>query len=171
MRSARPKQSRSGFTLIELLVVITIIGILSTIGLTLYSGVKARARDAQRLDDARKIVIALEQFKSGSNRYPYLNSLGTAVCQSTTWCDSIQTQPWIPEIDRTSFIDSKIPLDPINTTTGSLVYKYTTNASGSDYCLEIPQEQNASSHPYFKTGTTWKLRFGPQGANTGLCNT
>lgn len=49
-----------GFTLVELLVVITIIGILSTIGLTIYSGVQNKAQDVKKKQDIDAIATAYE---------------------------------------------------------------------------------------------------------------
>ncbi len=49
-----------GFTLVELLVVISIIAILSVIGITVYSSVQKSARDAQRRGDIEAIAKALE---------------------------------------------------------------------------------------------------------------
>ncbi len=54
MKSAR------GFTLIELLVVISIIAILSVIGITVFSGVQKSARDATRRSDIDAIAKAME---------------------------------------------------------------------------------------------------------------
>ena len=51
---------RLGFTLIELLVVISIIGILSTIGMAVYSGVRGKADEGKRRADVVAISKALE---------------------------------------------------------------------------------------------------------------
>ncbi len=156
-----------GFTLVELLVVITIMAILSVVGITMYSGVQSRAKDTQRLDDARKLVIAMEQFKSGAGRYP-INTTGGC----NPYCTSMDTQPWIPELDLSNFKDGKVPIDPVNTNSGKeLRYYYKFSASGDDYCIQISQENNATGHPYFKDylNNVWRLRFGPKGANSGQC--
>ena len=49
-----------GFTLIELLVVISIIAILSVIGLAIFTQVQKNARDATRMADINAIAQALE---------------------------------------------------------------------------------------------------------------
>lgn len=54
----------SGFTLVELLVVITIIAILSVVGLTLFNGAQISARDARRKADVDAIANALEIKKA-----------------------------------------------------------------------------------------------------------
>lgn len=59
-----------GFTLIELLVVITIIGVLSTIGLTSFQGANQKARDSRRAADVQQIRAALEMYKTDKGYYP-----------------------------------------------------------------------------------------------------
>ena len=54
------KESALGFTLVELLVVISIIAVLSVIGVTVFSGVQKSARDAKRRGDIDAISKALE---------------------------------------------------------------------------------------------------------------
>lgn len=51
---------KSGFTLVELLVVISIIAILSVIGLTIFGDVQKKNRDARRKADINSIADAME---------------------------------------------------------------------------------------------------------------
>lgn len=70
-----PKKSKnSGFTLVELLVVITIIAILATIGLTIYTSAQKQAKDAKRRGDIDAIAKALETKKGTNSQYPQLSS-------------------------------------------------------------------------------------------------
>jgi prepilin-type N-terminal cleavage/methylation domain-containing protein len=62
--------NRRGFTLIELLVVISIIGTLATAGMVSYSSVRATARDAKRMSDARQMQAALEMYYENHESYP-----------------------------------------------------------------------------------------------------
>jgi len=52
---------KAGFTLIELLVVITIIGILATGGIAVYTGQIQKARDVTRISDVKNAQSAIEQ--------------------------------------------------------------------------------------------------------------
>lgn len=72
-----------GFTLIELLIVITVIGILSTIGITSYGRVQIRSRDSQR--EARLLVIqeALERYYLENGEYPSCSSISNPVSINT----------------------------------------------------------------------------------------
>lgn len=64
----------SGFTLIELLVTISIIAILSVIGIVIYSTVLKQGRDSKRQSDLRSIQSALEQYFADQFYYPLYNS-------------------------------------------------------------------------------------------------
>lgn len=61
---------RSGFTLIELLITISIIAILSAIGLVSYTTFVKNARDAKRQSDVKFIQSALEQYHADQKYYP-----------------------------------------------------------------------------------------------------
>lgn len=73
MKKFLPKiaSNQHGFTLVELLVVISIIAILSVIGLTIFTGVQKNARDAKRRGDIEAISKALEtRYNSATATYP-----------------------------------------------------------------------------------------------------
>ncbi len=63
-------KKQKGFTLIELLVVIAIIAIFSSVVLASLNSVRAKARDARRLEELHQIRIALELFASDYGKYP-----------------------------------------------------------------------------------------------------
>lgn len=62
-----------GFTLVELLVVVSIIAILSVVGIAVFGNVQSRARDARRTADLDSISKALEtNFTNGT--YPVVSN-------------------------------------------------------------------------------------------------
>jgi type IV pilus assembly protein PilA len=73
----RTATNQKGFTLVELLVVITIIAILSVIGVTIFSGVQKNARDTRRKADIDSIAKALEANKVPTSS-TYVNLTGSA---------------------------------------------------------------------------------------------
>lgn len=87
----KTEDKKSGFTLVELLVVISIIAILSVIGMAIFTGVQKNARDAKRRADIDAIGNALEVAKT-----------------STTYAS----------IDGTKFANSSVPTDSGNVTSG-----------------------------------------------------
>jgi len=66
---------QKGFTLIELLVVIAIIGLLVVIVMVNLSNVRARARDARRLLDAKQIALAMELYYNDEGEYLVITGL------------------------------------------------------------------------------------------------
>ncbi len=69
------KNTRLGFTLIELLVVITIIGILATGAVSVYTSQIQKARDSTRLTDVTAIKAWAEQFYQDKAEYPHSSNL------------------------------------------------------------------------------------------------
>lgn len=100
-------KNKRGFTLIELLVVISIIGLLSSLALVSFGDVRRKARDTQRLQDVRAIVIALEAYRlNNNNQFP---------C-SSGWMST-----------DANFLDTLVDVrftDPLNY--GEFVYYYST---------------------------------------------
>lgn len=116
---------KTGFTLIELLVTVSIIAIVTAIGLAAYFEIQKGARDSRRKQDLRSIQAALEIYYQKNNSYPCSdpNELGSA---AATWQKSSDTEnPWIhdnslcttpkdPIVFDTAYISS-LPKDPKNT--------------------------------------------------------
>lgn len=139
----KAKNFKKGFTLIELLIVIAIIGVLATLLMANFIGVRQRARDAQRKSDLRQIQAALEIYRSDDGSYPTgpLNCNGALASGGSTYM-------------------TKIPCDPINS--GKYVYTYTTASPCTAlYCLYTclenvsdSQKDTANNSTYCTGGTT-----------------
>lgn len=123
------RSPKKGFTLVELLVTISIIGILSVIGMVAYSSVLRQGRDSKRQSDLRSIQSALEQYYADQFYYPAGITVGSALTAGgKTYLNTI-------------------PSDP----TGSPQYSYTASPDGCDnttvkcssYCLYAKLENSS----------------------------
>ena len=65
------KLKPNGFTLIEILVVVAIVGILVTIVVSNFVGIRINARDARRKAELAQIQKALELYKSDQSPQAY----------------------------------------------------------------------------------------------------
>lgn len=68
----RTANNPQGFTLVELMVVITIIAILSVVGVTVFSSAQKNARDGRRRAEIQAIANALETNKTPNGTYNVL---------------------------------------------------------------------------------------------------
>jgi prepilin-type N-terminal cleavage/methylation domain-containing protein len=84
-----------GFTLVELLVVITIISVLSAIGIVSFQMVLKNGRDARRQSDLGSIQSALEQYHTDQFYYPQTLPAGAFQNdnQSKTYLNMIPRDP------------------------------------------------------------------------------
>ncbi len=64
---------KKGFTLIELLVAISIVILLSAIGVTSYRAAREKGRDSKRKSDLEQVRAALEMHRSDNATYPAVN--------------------------------------------------------------------------------------------------
>ena len=84
----------SGFTLIELLVTISIIAILTAIGILTYAAVLKQGRDSKRQADLKAIQSALEQYRADSIGYPESITFGsTLVNNGKTYLNQVPNDP------------------------------------------------------------------------------
>ncbi|MDP2090694.1 MAG: prepilin-type N-terminal cleavage/methylation domain-containing protein [Candidatus Gracilibacteria bacterium] len=82
---------KSGFTLIELLVVITIIGILATGAVSVYTSQIQRARDSVRLQDVTALKGGIEQYYQDNSEYPQSN--GASFSGITVYTPNLPKDP------------------------------------------------------------------------------
>jgi prepilin-type N-terminal cleavage/methylation domain-containing protein len=83
-----------GFTLIELLVVVAIIGILSAVGVTSYSGYKASAEKKQAEITLNSIYLAEQEYKSNNGEYYYNTSTSNIVTNLFDGIDDLSEQSY-----------------------------------------------------------------------------
>jgi len=116
---------KRGFTLIELLVTISIISVLTAIGLANYTVSQKRARDARRQADLESVRSALEIYRADNlaTGYPSVGSYA-ALCPS-------QSDPICRSGDPLFNYLSQLPLDPKNTAP----YTYTYTGGGNTYTI------------------------------------
>lgn len=131
---------KSGFTLIELLIVVAIIGILSTLLMTNFIGIRQRARDAQRKSDIRQMQSALELYRADSGGYP--PTAGSSMLVAT----ACPTPAQFKSQDSSTVYMQQIPCDPLGATyynAGS--YYYVQGNGGATYTLAACLENTADT--------------------------
>jgi general secretion pathway protein G len=106
-------ERKKGFTLIELLVVIAVIGILSTVTLIAFAGVREDARDARRMSDLREINMAMEMYNTATGAY-------------------IDSAAGVDSVTAISTYMPVVPVDPTNS--GSYQYMW-LNGTTAWYCV------------------------------------
>lgn len=180
MRKAVPNSAK-GFTLVELLIVITIIAVLSTIGMTVYSSAQKSARDAKRKADLNQINLYLQYYYSDNGRYP-----PAGVCAVGTSCYIYSTagDSWIPALTSGSYTN-RLPVDPLNNANspwspGNYSYSYgnvTTNGQKYDLTAQLENSNDsdrcgvknwkflAGISPYPASGSPWCQAFGGSWSN------
>ncbi|NCS32296.1 type II secretion system protein [bacterium] len=103
------KTSSLGFTLIELLVVVTIIGLLSGIGISSFASSIQRTRDTQRISNLKEIETALKRYFLDNGKFPPV----TANAGSPGGWEVSFLGPFIESLD--PYFENGTPVDPLNT--------------------------------------------------------
>ena len=128
-------RKHKGFTIVELLVVIVVVGILASVSIVAYSGVQARARDAQRLHDLKSIEKALDLYKTQFGSYP----AHTSTPNGQSW-ELSSSGDFLSPLKE---VISAVPIDPANTHTSGIIannspnkvyfyYRYAAGTNGAD---------------------------------------
>lgn len=146
---------KKGFTLIEILVVITILGVLSTVGLSSFRLSQLKSRDARRKSDLAQVQRALEMYMNDYGSYPIANggNIGTFVWGVDMMKDVKDTVYMI-----------KLPNDP----TGNPEYCYNTDVNGLTYQLYAKLENGEDPRiggPYTCAGLN-TYNYGVSSSNT-----
>lgn len=119
--------AQKGFTLVELLVVISIIAILSVIGVVVFGNTQTSARDGKRKADIDAIAKTMETSYSQ--------------CSGGKYCN----------ITESSFASGKIPADPFETSYGATQNKCGTAPGGTlmpcQYCFLSPNAPAYNNNP------------------------
>ncbi len=163
------KQSKlfqQGFTLIELLVVIAIIGILSSFAVVSLSGTRIKARDALRKADMAQIRTALNLYYDDNDRYPICitnwdpgdSYFGTTPADNGEGCYNGQFTADLTGGIRPYMIS--VPKDPknlnnfeaVNGGSDTYIYRYVSDASGSQYALVYETEDPIDDSPQMIRG-------------------
>lgn len=151
--------AQDGFTLIELLVVIAIIGILTSVLMVNFIGVRQRARDAQRKSQIKQIQSAFEVYRSDNGQYPCFSG-GCTESDANTIDNLMSTLG--------SYLSDDIK-DPLNT---SSCPNYLVSSTGSKYTiyavLENANDADATADkkaPAANAGTTYQCLNGSDAAH------
>lgn len=128
MKIMKKNNDKKAFSFIELIVVVTIIAVLSMVGVVSYGSINKKSRDSRRISDLEKMRLALESMRQVGTTYPL------AISGSPTGLSP-------------NFIQA-LPKDPKNGT-----YFYTQLSSGYQYTIWATMEDLGSTTGSYGAGT------------------
>lgn len=142
---------KKGFTLIELLVVITIIGILATGGVSVFTTQLQGARDSTRISDIKLIETGI---------YQYFNDIWEYPPQSTTFTSSGGIRDYLSKILNDPKAGDPICWDDNNANNTPCGWSYNRSNDGfgltnSAFKLGIVFEKKANLPKAENDGGTW----------------
>lgn len=151
------KEQSKGFTLVELLVVVSIIAILSVIGLTIFTSAQANARDARRKADIDAIANTIEATRAPATVF-YLSLPSTGFSGSTVPMDNNNSTTASNYCIMTS-TGTSVPGDPTTwTSTSSCPTAPAGGASGLSVWTTIPAAGlTAGTAPFVASTISWKV--------------
>ena len=87
-----PFRKRSGYTFLDLFIAIIIIAILAIGLLLLFSNMREKARDSQRMSDVQSLKQAVEQYYTDESYYPPPEAVSNAITEEQ-FINIIPTDP------------------------------------------------------------------------------
>ncbi len=143
-----------GFTLVELLVTISIIAVLSAIGLIVYTDVLKQGRDSKRQTDLRSIQSALEQYNHDQGFYPAASPSPLAFgsgnrLTSNTGNPNPSSSPKV--------YMNEVPAEPLPSPYSPYLYV----PSGISYCLYAKLDKTSAVKPAVCTNATYNFAVTP----------
>lgn len=134
----KKNSQKTGFTLIELLVVMTIIVLISVVGILNFREASKSARDGKRKTDLETVRQALVLYKSQVGSYITSSSYSGV---TTTLTNAA-----------TKYLSNPVPVDPTN----SGGYSYTYSGTSSTFCLcaKVENTNNANYGAACGAGST-----------------
>jgi prepilin-type N-terminal cleavage/methylation domain-containing protein len=87
---------QAAFSLIELLVAISIVAVITAVGINSFSGLQKSGRDTQRQADLRMLQSALQQYYANENHYPDTLVLTAGAALSASGRTYLQSTPKDP---------------------------------------------------------------------------
>lgn len=105
MKKSLPRRNVGGFTLIEILIAFAILTLLALMGFMAWQNQAAKARDARRKADIKRLNIAFEDYYADKECYPPANIIQN--------CGG-------PELQ--TYLDGPIPCDPLTHTPYCYIY-------------------------------------------------
>ena len=158
-----------GFTLVELMIAVSIVAIISSVGLVYFGQSQKLARDAKRKQDLQAITVALELYHQKNKHYPCTTGF---ISSGTTQSDWITNDTSVAGCSTGGNLDSQyikpaVPIDPSNQSAGSAPYTgdttlgygyYSTTGCGDTYVVfaglentndkDTIAKRNAAGNPY-----------------------
>jgi len=123
---------KNGFTIVELLVSISIIAIISSMGIVQFSSAKQKARDAIRISEVIEIKKAISLYQIDNTLFP-IETEEIIITGEDSFSLAIENAGAMVEV----------PTDPQHP---NFSYTYQSNSAGNDYDLKFCLETDTMSN-------------------------